>query len=61
MAEGQILKAVDSAIEGGGERLELIVIEGMSLPPLLPSPPPSLHSGCQRFCGKPSKAALCRF
>jgi hypothetical protein len=36
--EGQILKAVDSAVEGGGEGLVLIV--GMS-PPLVPSPLPS--------------------
>jgi hypothetical protein len=37
MVEGQILKAVDSAVEGGGEGLVLAV--GMS-PPLLPSPLP---------------------
>jgi hypothetical protein len=37
MVEEQILKAVDSAIEGGGEGLVLIV--GMS-PPLVPSPLP---------------------
>ena len=39
MVEGQILKAVDSAVEGGGEGLVLTV--GMSPHlPLLPSPLP---------------------
>ena len=58
MVEGQILKTVDSAIEGGGEGLVLIV--GMSPPPP-PLPPPSTVVSSGAFCGKPSKAVLCKF
>jgi hypothetical protein len=53
MVEGQILKAVDSAIEGGGPGVD------SGNEHLLP--PPSTDSGFQRFCGKPSRAVLYKF
>jgi hypothetical protein len=58
--EGQILKAVDSAIEGRRRGRGAGVNSGNEHPPPPPPPLPPPRD-CQRFCGKPSKAVLYKF
>jgi hypothetical protein len=54
MVEGQILKAVDSAVEGGREGLVSGVNSGNEPPPPPPSPPsPVVTSGSVESQAKP--------